>query len=304
MHYKSWTVVQAQVATRPLTADVPVPFSLIKTSFAALAALSVLACAGGDTQSADAPAVAPNVVTFTAVDFGFEGPSEIAAGPTTFRMISSGKEIHHLTLVKLEEGKTYDSLLAAMKNPGPPPPWMVFVGGPNAPAPGTESNATLTLDPGNYALLCFVDTPDKIPHMMKGMTRPLTVTPATTPVASTLPPPTLTVTMNEYSFTLDKPLSVGKHTIKVVNAGKEPHEFSILRMDPGKTLEDLGAWMETMQGPPPGAPLGGIAPTVNGNDGQFDIDLAPGNYLLVCFLPAPDGKLHFMHGMQQQIQLQ
>jgi hypothetical protein len=271
---------------------------------AAAALTFAAACAGGGDSASSTPAPAPNVVTFTANDFTFDGPTEIPAGLTTVRMVSAGKEMHHLTIVKLDEGKTIDSLMAAFKNPGPPPVWATFAGGPNPPPPGMESNATVNLEPGNYAILCLVDTPDKVPHVMKGMSRPLTVTSANAQATAAFPNPTLTITMKEYAFELDKPLTAGKHSIRVVHNGIELHELSIIRLDSGKTLEDLGAWMETMQGPPPGAPLGGIAPIVKGRDSQFDIDIAPGRYVLICFIPAPDGKMHFMHGMQQTIDVQ
>ena len=34
---------------------------------------------------------------------------------TNFRMVVNGKELHHATLIKLEEGKTFDDLMAGMK---------------------------------------------------------------------------------------------------------------------------------------------------------------------------------------------
>jgi hypothetical protein len=244
------------------------------------------------------------IVTFNALDFRFEGPAEIPSGMTRFRMVSSGKELHHMTIVKLAEGKTMDSLMAAMAVPGPIPAWVTFIGGPNPSAPGGESNATVYMEPGDYAVFCVVDTPDHQMHVLKGMVSSLSVVPATTPVAMTLPEPTITVTMNEYTFALDKPLTAGKHSIRLLNTGMEPHEFVLIKMEPGKTLMDLGMWMEKMEGPLPGVPMGGLSPATNGRDGQFDVDITPGSYLLVCFLPAPDGKMHFEHGMTQMVEVQ
>jgi hypothetical protein len=274
--------------------------NILKTLIASLAASATLACSASDTESADTPIPpTPNVVTFTALDFAFDGPTEIPAGLTTFRLVAAGKEIHHLVLVKLENGKTFDTLMttfASMTGPGPMPSWMVFAGGPNAPAPGMESNATMNLEPGSYALLCFVDTPDKVPHFMKGMSRPLTVT-AGAPAAP-LPEATITVTMSDYAFAADKPFTAGRQTIRAVNVGKEPHEIILLKLDEGKTVDDFGMWMATMQGPPPAMPMGGASPLVAGKDMQFDVDLTPGNYAMLCVLPDPTGmKMHIEHGM-------
>jgi uncharacterized cupredoxin-like copper-binding protein len=264
------------------------------------------ACSHGDAGQMAEGGMPPNVVTFTALDYKFEGPAEIPAGLTTFRLVSTGEQIHHMTLMKLADGKTIDSVNAFLRSPaGPLPEWMVMVGGPNAPAPGSESNATLELEPGNYIVVCFVDTPDRVPHVAKGMVSPLTVTPSPNAGKGKATESTITVTMNEYAFALDKPLTAGKHTILVNNTGKEPHELSIIRMDPGKTLEDLGAWMQSMQGPPPGAPLGGASPIAAGKTMQFDVDVQTGSYLLICFLPDSTGaRLHFQNGMVQTFEVQ
>jgi uncharacterized cupredoxin-like copper-binding protein len=61
-------------------------------------------------------------------------------------------------------------------------------------------------------------------------------------------------------------------------------------------------WIEKMEGPPPGKPLGGVSGLEYGMSGYFTADFTPGNYALICFVPdAKDGKPHFTHGMMQQI---
>ena len=42
-------------------------------------------------------------------------------------------------------------------------------------ANGKSAEATLTLEPGNYLLTCFVPGADHVPHIAKGMSRALTV---------------------------------------------------------------------------------------------------------------------------------
>ncbi|HEX8695376.1 MAG TPA: hypothetical protein VF746_23390 [Longimicrobium sp.] len=273
-------------------------------------AVGAAACSRADAQAGDeSSAAAPQVVTVTARDFNFEAPAEIAAGPTTFRLVNAGQALHHVQLVKLDDGKTLQDVYAALQAGGPPPAWVHWVGGPNAPDPGSGSNATLVLEPGNYALLCFVDIPDHVPHVMKGMARALRVTaPATTPVANAsngLPAADVVMTLNDYSFTLSKPLTAGRHTIRVQNAARQPHEVELVRLAPGKTFADLEAWMGSMQGPPPASAIGGVAGLEPGVVNNFDVDLAAGDYVLICFLPdAKDGKPHLMHGMVQTIHVE
>jgi hypothetical protein len=89
--------------------------------------------AAAPAATLSAAATGPNIVTFTATEYGYQGPKEeIPAGPTVFRFSNQGKELHHLVIVRLDGSMTYDSLLAALKKPGPPPAWAHPVGGPNA----------------------------------------------------------------------------------------------------------------------------------------------------------------------------
>jgi hypothetical protein len=174
---------------------------------------------------------------------------------------------------------------------------LVDVGGPNAPDPGSESDATFDLQPGNYVVLCYVDIPDHVPHFMKGMVHPLKVVASNTPAA---PEPTAdaTVTLSDYAFTMSGKLSPGKHTIKIVNKGPQEHEIELARIAPGKTAKDLLNWIAKPEGPPPGNALGGAAGAVAGTTSYITVDLTPGNYSFICFVPdAKDKKPHVEHGM-------
>ena len=90
------------------------------------------------------------------------------------------------------------------------------------------------------------------------------------------------------------------HTIRVENGAAQSHEVELVKLAPGKTLQDLMAWIADPQGPPPGNAIGGIAGMGHGVAQSFSYDFAPGEYGFICFLPGPDGKPHFLHGMMQQ----
>ncbi len=264
-------------------------------------ALGVLACARADAPADPAPAT-PNVVTIAASDFAFAAPDTIPSGMTAFHLMATSG-LHHALVVQLTEGRTFADLtsaLSTMKPSDPFPSWMVFIGGPNPPAPGDTAIATHDLAPGNYALLCMVDVPDRVPHAAKGMIRPLVVVPATAPSA---PAPASAITMDlvDFGFDLSAPLTAGEHVIKVTNSAQQPHEFALVRLDEGKTMADLGAWAATLAGAMPAKPLGGLAPMAPGGTGYIRVQLVPGNYALLCFLPdATDGKLHLEHGMVRE----
>jgi hypothetical protein len=254
---------------------------------------------GGATA---ASAAAPAVVHFTARDFAFDGPATISSGWTTLVLHNDGPNLHHLLLLRLTEGKTLDDLkaaVAAMK-PGEmlPPAWAVPAGGVNPPDPGADTRATLDIEPGDYAVVCIVDVPDHIPHMMKGMLSGLTVTPATGPAAAE-PVADLTVDLVDFAFAPTSPLTGGKHIVKVVNMGTQPHELELVKLGEGKTMDDLAHWGQTFDGPLPGSSLGGAAPMAPGEVEYVPLDLTPGNYAMLCFVPDPtkNNMPHLAEGM-------
>ena len=273
----------------------------------AAAAMAAAACGRAEATPAGkaAQAAPPRVVTVVAREFAFQAPDEVPAGLVTFQLQNRGQALHHMAIIRLDEGKTLQDLYAALQAGGPPPAWAHDYGGPNAPDPGTDSNATMMLEPGNYALLCFVDIPDHVPHVMKGMAKLIRVTPAPVPAATQNITGDVTLTLNDYSFTVSTPITRGVHTIRVENpTAAQSHEVELLKLAPGKTVNDLLQWINNPQGPPPGSAIGGIVGLEKGMVQSFTYDFAPGEYGFVCFLPGPDGKPHFMHGMTQQFTVQ
>jgi hypothetical protein len=259
------------------------------------------------TPTAAASPATPNVVEINASEYKFEAPDQIPAGLTLFKMNDTGKEHHHVTLIKLDSGKTFNDFIAGMRNrkPGTPPPaWMIPAGGPNAAVPGSSSSLVQVLEPGNYAIVCFIPDAKGVPHVAHGMAKALTVTPNAT--ANTAEPNAdITVTLKDYQFDFSTPLTAGKHTLKLVTAPGQPHEYTFFQLMPGKKASDIMKYVEGgMQGPAPARPIGGVSAMSAGMASFYEVDLAPGDYAIVCFLEdAKDGKPHFVHGMIQQIKI-
>jgi hypothetical protein len=291
------------------------------TPAVALACAGVLLSCRNDRQPASTPSAtsqpperaapaptadsAPASVAVTATNYAFDLPAQLPAGAATLRLVNRGSELHHAQIVKLEEGKTGKDLLAALKTPGPPPAWVKFVGGPNAAAPGQETSAAASLAPGKYAMVCLIPSPDGTMHAAKGMVREFEVTGEEPSAAARLPEADVTVTLVDYDFRTSGPLAPGRHTILVENAGPQVHELVVLKLAPGKKVEDFAHWAESgMRGPPPAEPVGGIALLDKGGRGTFTVDLAPGEYGFICFVPdSKDGKPHLAHGMIKQVRV-
>ncbi len=274
-----------------------------------LTTLSVACASGesgtGDSATAVAPAT-PNVVTITASDYSYAAPDTIPAGMTTFHLVATAG-LHHATLVRVTEGKSFEDFSAAMQAMKPtdmPPTWIVPVGGPNPPAIGDTAIVTHDMTPGLHVIVCMVDTPDHVPHMAKGMVRPLMVVPTSAP-AVPAPVSDVSMTLVDYGFDISPALTAGEHVIKVTNTAQQPHEFFLARLDSGKTMADLGAWGATYKGEMPARSLGGVASMAPGETGYVHVRLTPGNYALLCFVPdAKDGKPHLEHGMAKEFTIQ
>lgn len=249
---------------------------------------------------AAAASAAPSTVTITTTDYSFDAPAELPAGLTTFRLVNRGPSLHHVQLVKLGEGKTLDDFMAALKAGGPPPAWASMEGGPNPSELGDTSSTTVTLEQGNYAMLCFIPGPDGIPHVAKGMVRPLTVTSGG--AAGAEPEADVVMKLVDYDFELSKPLPAGRYTIRIENAGPQEHEVAIVRLDSGKEPMDFAAWGEKQVGKAPGTLHGGVSGIMPGGEAFVEVDLAPGEYGLICFVPdSKDGKGHYRHGMAKKV---
>lgn len=268
--------------------------------FLGLILVGLAACGGERSTSGGPAALTPHVVSFKAKDFAFEGPDTIEGGMVTFVLTDESPTWHHLQLIRLPEDMSYEDFvqgMASMQPGSPPPPWLVEAGGVNPPAPGQEARTTMLVEPGRYAVICVVDTPDHIPHVAKGMAKPLTVTPASGPIAP-LPPSDLNLTLVDYAFSFSAPPTAGSHVIHVENQATQSHEFALFRFLPGKTMDDLMAWAQTYDGPAPVTPLGGVPAFRPGMVADVYVTLTPGQYVALCFVPdATDGQPHLVHGM-------
>jgi uncharacterized cupredoxin-like copper-binding protein len=262
-----------------------------------------LACALAACARPAASPTGPQVVTIVATDYAFTAPDTIPAGLTAFKMLNQGRELHQAVVVGAAD-KSWEELQAAMTAPGPFAPWLKFPGGPGVVAGGDSSNATATLAPGNYFIACFIAGPDGVMHVMKGMVRRLVVAPSVlTASAPAEPQADVVVTLSDYAFKVSTPLTAGTHTIRVENAGPQLHELTVERLVPGKTMADVQRWIGAGgKGEPPTRSVGGFEGPDVGTVGWFTITLAPGKYLLICYVPdAHDGKPHVAHGMVQEI---
>jgi hypothetical protein len=271
---------------------------MIKHPIFAILLVGLAACTGNEAPPA---APVPTEVHFTASDFAFQGPATIESGMVTFVLDNVGETLHHLQLIKLPDGMTVQAFQEAMSQmqPGsPPPPWFASAsaGGVNPPAEGESARATMMVEPGEYAVLCMVDTPDHIPHVFKGMIQPLTVTASSEPAAD-LPQADMMLTLVDYAFSFATPPTAGSHVIHVMNTAQQAHEVAFIKLLPGRTMDDVAAWAETFENMP-FTIHGGVPAMAPGQMADVYVDFTPGEWVALCFVgDINDGAPHLVHGM-------
>jgi uncharacterized cupredoxin-like copper-binding protein len=128
---------------------------------------------------------------------------------------------------------------------------------------------------------------------------PFTVDAATAGDKPAAPSADTEVTLKDFSFAMPSTLKAGDHTLKVTNKGPQPHEMTLVKLAPGKTMQDAMAY--SGEGEPPFTDAGGMGALAPNTSAWVKLHLDPGTYIAVCFVPDPaSGKAHAEMGMMNQ----
>jgi len=246
-------------------------------------------------------AAAAQELEITATDFAFDLPASVPAGATTISVVNEGAEEHQAQFARINDDKAFEDIVAALAAEDFPSFFAAIelAGGPLGVAAGETGQTGSELEPGMYALICFVTGDDGVPHLAKGQISQLEVTDST--AASELPEGDAELTMQDFAFVGLDSLPTGEQTVSVVNDGPQPHEAAIVRLSDGVTVEDLIPMFtstEPPSGPPPFTSAGGISAIATDMRGTMALDLEPGEYAFLCFLPdLASGQPHVALGM-------
>jgi hypothetical protein len=224
-------------------------------------------------------------------EYFFRTSGSVPAGWTMIQLKNLGVENHEANLSRLNDGVTFDQVLASLRSddPNAGEGLAVPMGGPGAIRPGGTSEIAVNLNAGQYVLTCFIPNAQGTPHAALGMAVPFTVTPSTAPAS--MPAfgdlPVVTLTDNGQEWT--PPAQAGRMQYRIVNTATKPAGFTLLRILPGRTVDDV---MQFFSGPPSGAfPIEGAGGTTDiapGVTAVATIDFTPGDYLVFSGEPGPD----------------
>lgn len=116
---------------------------------------------------------------------------------------------------------------------------------------------------------------------------------------------TFSVTATEYTYKMSGSPKPGNVEITFKNGGVELHMMAVQQLKPGVTLKQVNAALASSDqagfakiaaGDPNGV-LGAPNLSSPGVSTTTLTNLKAGHYVALCFVPAADGKPHFMHGM-------
>lgn len=278
------------------------------------------AVAPGATDGAAAtPAALPAAVqtldiTGTEYTFAIDPAPGTALRPgwTKVSFHNRGAEPHQVMFARLKDGVDLSELAAKAGDDSSGSAAIEFVdmiGGVSYIGPGQDIEALIDLPTGTVLAMCYVPDATGKAHALSGMTNLLTVgadTAPTTgaPAAPEGEPVQGTIELDRDGYRLPDPLRPGWY--HVVNrdgggAGAGVHELSVLGLrseldDEGlaRLLDDLAANNNPKV---PLVALGGMGALSGGFDGYLHLDLEPGSYLAVDFMPDPgDPRPHLLDG--------
>lgn len=119
----------------------------------------------------------------------------------------------------------------------------------------------------------------------------------------------VTITATDYAFAAVDTIPAGLTTLRMVNQGREPHQAVIYGAS-GKTFAELEAvavpkgsvaeWWHAFLAIHPTFP-GGAGAVMARDTSVITANLTPGNYVIACFIPSPDGTWHVQKGMYRRL---
>jgi uncharacterized cupredoxin-like copper-binding protein len=268
--------------------------------------LGTAAACGGSADAGDAgttsggstgvAAAADNDLTITTQGMGYVISGSPQPGHIDITFDNPDEVAHEAQIVRLADGKTVEDLLADLQAGGEQAAAADLAGDPDSMTYGTpamlyggQSTEVVsdTIDPGTYAVLCFLPGPDGMPHVAMGMAAQFTV--AGDEVTAT-PDPDGTVGLADDGITL--PDGFGSGTYAVTNTGTTPHSFSLASLQ--GPLDALFAYVggQFAQNQPidggPGALVGGVTTLAPGQTAYLVLDLPAGHYGYVSTVQGED----------------
>lgn len=232
---------------------------------------------------------AQRVLTVIARDTALEVSPTVPAGITTVRLVLQGKARRELVVRRVPAGTAPETLIRGAA--GRPAKWFSqwSFGGPAVPRDSaTDANATVELRPGRYLLVAYETDASGRARGERFLWHPFTAVAGSALIPGRFPVPDLTVKVRDARIDVQGILHAGQRTIRVENIGSRPHALIIVRLKPGKTVDDIRSSSTRRGESAPFVYVGGLTPMSPGMTAQTRLVFQRGEYVVLC--PMGDGR--------------
>lgn len=261
--------------------------------------LVVLSACGDDGPQ---PRVAS--ITVSMSEYTIDVPDVVPSGLVEVHGLNEGEITHQAVFARLSEGQSAAEYVEAfMDDAAGNLDASDLRGGVQLVRPAAEQTVTVDLEPGRYVVLCTLPGPEAGEnHLSHGMWEEFTVEGAMSNVSNRvdLIPTNGRIELIDWAFGVPDTLRSGD-VYTVVNSGTQAHEIGMAELADGATRDDVIAFLTgqaPVDAPPPIDDLSGVGFLSPGESQTLPIDVPPGRYVFVCYIPDPnDGLPHFMKGM-------
>jgi hypothetical protein len=274
------------------------------------AIVGIVACGGGQPeqeQEQQAQEQVPEDTLAVTLGAGGEltGVKELPAGPVTVEFANDAPQPHELQMIRVDGDHSIEEVLEVISSEGEPiPGWIHGAGGVGSVAPGQTSTSTQVLESGRHFLIAQLAAEGEEPPV----TAELEVSDGQ--ARGKLPEASARIDAFEYGFRPEG-LKPGRQEVEFNNTGGELHHVQAFPLRPGASLDEAKEFFESEE-PPEGEepPLDfeGAAgtPVLDGGTKQvLEMELRPGKYALVCFIPdRSGGKPHLDKGMIDEVEVE
>jgi hypothetical protein len=283
--------------------------SITALAAAAVSALALTAAGCGDSGSSDPTKVAVNVTENGKGDYTVSVPKEIEGGAVELTLDNTKNQApHDAQLIRLEGGHTYAEAAPIINSDAPQeiPDWIQAYGGIGEVAPGETRTTTARLDEGHYAVQDDAENDAKTPPYAEFDVKdtndadlPETdakVTAATTDSGDPA---------HEYEWQTEG-LKAGVNKISFDSQGDEALHLIVAAPINGNATIDQVAKELDSNGPPRSIDFESLNSTSVIDGGKQEVttlNLKPGRYAFICFLPDRDepDKPHYKTGLLKEV---
>lgn len=228
---------------------------------------------------------AQRTLTIIARDTALESPPTVPAGLTNVRLLLNTKTRRELVVHRIPAGMAAEELVRGAA--GRPGRWFErwSFGGPAVPRDSSnEAAAMMELRPGRYALVSYeVDAAGR-PRGDKYMWALVTAIRSAVLIPARFPVPDATFKIRDNRIDVKGALRRGQRTLQVENSGTQAHEMLIMRLKPGKTVDDVQRWLRDRRDVAPFIYVGGVTPISPGFSAQTRLVLQAGTHVVLSAL--------------------